>query len=450
MLMLPGIEDTSEHLEDGKKMAAVSQRLSQNDYKLGKGIKELTLSGYFPSQDTSGYALTSHPFTTSSGFKEIRPETLKVNLGWDDWDFDILHGMSVTNLKVLRLPLRLPSDCVRLGMALTIMPSLASLAITNIPDREEFLKELKHIGKGILSCASTLRELDIEMTNFNRPASWDKDERFIEPKDNGSLFCKLFPCPPMDDISALFERHSRQGTDTMVEAPLSLTKLRLKHVSLPRYSFGIVFNTMTVKHLHLPYSKVDEGVWKILKIYSQLDSLTDISYDMLSAGFLDFLGEQSSLKELTFARPQDRFDATDVTFYGANAHMMIRVSEEAPRVGPDAGAKYPSLDHFLSSLQEMRKLKHLGLPADMFTITRDCLFSIAQSLSGLEHLELGFDYNDTVRARTFPFTMKSTHTDSVFITESSTHVCILLPMRQPNSEEDHFLLSKATPTTARL
>lgn len=423
MLIIAIIGDHSEHLQDGpgscrlqncsscilaKEMAALNQLFSQNDGKLAQSIKELTLNGYFPSQGASGNFLTSHPFMQSSGFTTIRPEKFKVDLGWGDWDIGFLLGMSVTKLKVLKLPIRQASDFIQLGRALAVMPRLVSLVITDIPDRVEFLVELEHIGKGIKSCASTLRELDIEMTNFNRPASWDRDERFVEPKNDGLFFRKLFPCPPREELLVLCERHARRDTDPMVEAPLSLTKLRLKHVSLPWYSFGMVFNAEKINHLHLPYSMVDEQVWGFLATYAQLDTLMDISYDMLSAGFLNFLGKQSSLKDLSFARPQDRYDAMNIIFYGISPHMMFRVSKEAPRLGPDTGAEYPSLESFLYSLEDMTMLKHLVLPADMYTITPDSLLFIAASLTGLEYLELGFDYDSAVRANTLSFFMEST------------------------------------------
>ena len=424
ILIIPSLRGDFENLQDGlgscrppncrccvvlaKRMVAAKQLFRQNDYELAKSIKELKLSGYLPYRGVSSYSLTSDSLIQSGGFRAMRPETLKINLGWDHWDLNILHAMSVTNLKLLKLPVRLPSDCVRLGQALTVMPKLASLVITDIPDREEFLNELGYLGKGIMSCAPTLRELDIEMTNFNRPLSWAGDERFVEPQDDGFFFRKLFPCPPKEELLGLCERHSRHDTDPMTEAPLSLTKLRLKHLSLPWYSFGIIFNAKAIRQLHLPYSSADRQVWGFLETYAQLDSLTEISYDMLSAVFLGFLEQQSSLKELTFARPQDQCDGTDVIFYGTSAHMILRVSREAPRLGPDAGAEYPNLDNFLSSLEHMTMLRHLVLPADMYTITSGCLCSIATSLTSLEHLELGFDYNDLVRTRVFQPMMKST------------------------------------------
>ena len=384
------------------EMTAADQLFSQNGCTIAKGIKELTLSGYLTYISPPFYTILLHPFMSSRRFKAIRPETFKVELGWNDWNLGVLEMISMTNLRVLKLPICLPSDSARLGQALTTMPKLASLAITDIPDREEFLKELEHLGKGIMSCASTLQELDVEMTNFKHLPVWNRDERFIEQADDGFFIRKLFPCPSTEKLSALGGRHSRLKPDRMSEAPLHLTKLRLKHLSLPWYSFGMIFNATTIKDLHLPYSNVDDKVWGDLETYAQLNTLTDIRYDMLSAGFLRFLGQQSLLKELTFARPQDQYVLTNVMF-GAT----FRLSERAPRLGPDVGVGYPSPDDFFSSLKDMKILKHLVLPPNMYIITRHSLISMAASLTGLEHLELGFDYDDNVRALTFPLMMKS-------------------------------------------
>lgn len=398
--------EACSHCIDAKRTVAASQLFSQNSCRLAKSIKKLTLSGALP-YGLRPCSLASYPFIQSVGFKYIRPETFTVDMGWRDWDMDVLQGMSVTNLKFLKLPMSLPSDCVRLGKALTVMPNLESLAITDIPDREEFLTELEHIGKGIISCAPTLRELDIEMTNYNHPVEWERDETFIEPEDSGFFFRKIFPCPTEEELLALCKRHSRHDTDPTNEAPLGFRKLRLKHVNLPWDSFGTIFKAATIKHLQLPYSKAEEQVWGLLEKHGQLDTLTDISYDMLSTGFLSFLAGQSSLKEMTFARPQDQYEARAMSLYDGDPHMSISVFEEAHRLGPDIGAKYPSLEEFLSSLEHMTMLKHLVLPADMYTITPGCLLSVAASLTGLEHLELGFDYGNTVRARILPSIMKS-------------------------------------------
>lgn len=384
-----------------EKRVTLNQRFTQDNSKLAKSIKQLTLSGWLSYGGGTGYSLTTDPFMQSGGFKAMQPEIFNVAMSWDAWDFDVLQAMSVANLKVLNLPIHLPSDCIRLGQALKNMPRLASLTITDIPDRGEYMPGLEYIGKGIMSCASTLRELDIEMTNFNRPAPWDRDERFPEPDEDGFFFRKLFPCPPTEEhekYSTPFGRRSQYDMGPMIEAPLSLTKLRLKHVSLPWYSFGMIFDATSIKHLDVPYSMVDQQVWRLLKTDAQLDTLTEISYDMLSKGFLDLLKSQSSLKELVFARPQDRFDAANVTYYSKIPHLVYHVSEKAPRLGPDTGAEYPSLADFSSSLEHMTTLKHLVLPADMYTITCDFLLSLAAWLTGLEHLEFGFNYNDLVRA----------------------------------------------------
>lgn len=386
-------------------LVAANRLFSQEDYKFAKSIKELTLAGYFPLNEIHN-SLNSHPFVRSSGFKAIRPETFIVDLGLTGWDFRVLEGMSVHKLKSLRLPISIPSDCVGLGQALTNMPELVSLAITDIPDREEFTAGLDDIGKGIMSCASTLRELDIEMTNFNHPPAWAKDDRFVEPEEHGFFFRKLFPCPSTEEPSALCQRHLRVGTHPLAKARLDLTKLRLKHMSLPRYAFDMVFNATTIKDISLPYSNVDGEVWGMLETYAKLDTLTEISYAMLSAEFLHFLSQQSSLKRLTFVRPQDKYEVNNVTFYGDSPSVIHVVSKYAPRLGPDTGAGYPSLYDFSSSFEDLTSLKYLALPVDMYTITSSSLISLAASLTGLEHIELGFDYKDCVSAMAFPFALK--------------------------------------------
>ena len=420
---------------------------SRDECELVRSFKELTLSGYLPYLEDVVYPLFIHPIMRSCGFRAMRPEVFKVNLNWDHWDFAVLDSISVTNLRILKLPINRRSDCIGLGQMLTAMPRLASLTITDIPDRDEFVNSLEHLGKGILSCASTLRELDIEMTNFNRPAPWDRDERFLEPEEDGFFFRKLFPCSLGDEHSALCERRLRNTTDTMAAASLSLTKLRVKHMSLPWYSFGVIFNAKTIKQLHLPYSMVDEQVWGLLEMYAQLYILTEVSYDMLSAGFLNFLKQQSMLKELTFASPQDQYEGWGFTLYGDSTYLMFHTSNRAPRIGPDAGVGYPSLDQFLSSLENMTMLKHLGLPADMYRITSDCVFSLAASLTGLEHLELGFDYNDLVRAEDFRSRRDLLNADCVFGTGTPAGVCILLPLPRTNPGKDHILSAQATRAT---
>ena len=419
------LEETSSIVEDREDalqprawcdftatMAAAFQLFNQDGCRLAKGVKDLTLSGYAPYIDFPGYSAALRPFMRSRGFDTIRLETFKVELSWNNWDFSIMERVHVTDLKVLKLPICLSSDCLELGRALTDMPRLTSLTITDIPDREEFIYTLEHIGKGIMSCASTLRELDIEMTNFNHLPAWAQDERFVIPEGDGFFFRKFFPHRSLEENSA----------------PLHLTKLRLKHLNLPWYSFSMLFNATTIKHLHLPYSLVDNKVWKSLDTDAQLDTLTDISYEMLSAEFLRFLGRQSLLKELTFVRPQDRFEQDIFRNWGRYGRtLMFRVASRAHRVGPDAGAKYPSLNDFCSCFKEMTMLKHLVLPADMYTITCRSLISIAASLTGLEHLELGFDYQDPVRAKTSPFTPlpsqhKGLYTDSGFVAGASASV----------------------------
>ena len=363
---------------------------SRNDCKLAKGVKELTLRGNFSYTGPPGHYITSTPFLQSGGFKAMQLEMLIVDLFWMDWNLDVLTDMWVANLKVLKLPICQASDYNRLGKALATMPRLVSLTITDLPDREEFISELGCLGTGIMACASTLRELDLEMTNFNRPCSWGGNERFIEPEENGFFFSRLFPCPSAEhsaeEYKASRKCHSRSGPDLTVFPRLGLTKLRLKHMSLPWYSFALIVDATKIKSLELPSSMVDDFVWETLKLDAQLHSLTEISSDMLSEIFLAFLGGQSSLQELSFTRPQDRYTGWLVAFSDFETAMTYTLSREAPRLGPDAGAGYPSLD-FLSSLEGMAMLKHLVLPTDMYTSPD--LASIAASLIHLENVEIG-------------------------------------------------------------
>ena len=169
-----------------EQLAAVNHRFSQNGYK------EITLSGRFPTMCDVDVA--SHPIIRSSGFRAIEPETFNVELSRIDWDFSVLKRISVTNLKKLKLPISQPLDVSQLGKALTTMPRLVSLTITAISNLQACLCRLGDLVRGILSCASTLRELDLEM----RPKSTWRDEHFVLPKE-GVLFQRLFPCPPMEE-----------------------------------------------------------------------------------------------------------------------------------------------------------------------------------------------------------------------------------------------------------
>ncbi len=239
------------------------------------------------------------------------------------------------------------------------------------------------------------------MTKYNPLSPWDVDDLdpFIEPDELGYFFRKIFPCPSEKEPIPLSERHHQQTTDPVVEVPLCLTRLRLKHLSLPWYSFDTIFNAETIKNLHLPCSSVDTQLWGLLA-NARLDTLTDLSFDMLSTPFLSFLSQQSSLKELTFTPPPEP------TSWGNEPQWYRDFLRDAPRLGPYTGAGYPSLDAFLVSLKDMNMLKHLVLPTDMYKLSCECFFFFAEFLTALEDLELGFDYNDLVRARTFPFISK--------------------------------------------
>lgn len=364
-------------------LQAVNQLWKINRYT------ELTLSGSNPGT----FFCRTHPLIPALGFMAVEPETFKVELDWNQWDSSILERMSVVNMKTLKLPISQYSDYIRLGRALTKMPRLVSLAITDIPNSQKFTNKLGHIGGGILNCASTLRELNIELTS---PQSLSR----IRPEEDGFIFGKLFPCELMEKLSVSRER-SRLDTGSVVEAPLRLTKLRFKNLSLPLYSFGKIFDATTIKHIDLPCSTVDGKVWKVLETHAQLDTLTEIDHDMISAEFLRFLSRQPSLKELTIVLRQD--------WYWRMYVVLVCEGFDTRNFAPiGAGARHPSLEDFLSSLQHMKMLKHLVLPRDLYPMTSRTLTFIAATLTGLEHLELGFDYEDRVSVTTCLFNLKAT------------------------------------------
>ena len=316
----------------------------------------------------------------------VAPEIFKVETVRALWDVGILESMFLTNLKSLSVPISHPSDCVRLGLALAKMPRLVRLSLADIPNSRKFVNRLVHIGGGILNRASTLRELNIEMATFNCVP-------LTEPENGLFIFGNLFPCGLMQKLYKLRER-SRIYTGSVVKAPLRLTKLQIKHLSLPSYSFGVIFDATTIKHIHLPNSKVDRKVWEVLERHAQLESLTEIHYDMFCAEFLGFLSRQTSLKELIFVRQEDWITYTMLS-------------------GVDIGMSYftvrrgPSVEDFLSSLQHVKMLKHLVLPWDLYPITKHTLVFIATNLIVLEHLELGLNYYDHVSVTTYIFQMKA-------------------------------------------
>ena len=317
----------------------------------------------------------------------VAPEIFKVETVRALWDVGILERMFVANLKSLKIPISHPTDCIRLGLALAQMPRLVRLSLADIPNGQKFVDRLVHIGGGILNCASTLRELNIEMANFN-------GSPLLEPENGLWIFRKLFPCGLIKKLYKIRER-SPVYTGSVTAAPLRLTQLRIKHLSLPWYSFGVIFDATTIKHIHLPSSKVEYKVWKVLERYAQLESVTDIHYEMFCAEFLGFLSRQASLKKLIFVRQEDW-----VT-YAMLSGVDIGLSYFTARRGP-------SVEDFLSSLQHVKMLKHLVLPWDLYPIKKRTLAFVAEHFTVLEHLELGLNYYDHVSVTAyFFFKMKS-------------------------------------------
>lgn len=351
-------------------LVAINQFWKKNQYR------KLTLSGDVPGIEFR----KSHPLIPPWAFMAVAPEIFKVETVRTLWDVGILERMLVVNLKSLKLPISHPSDCVRLGLALAKMPRLGRLSIADIPNSREFVNRLVHIGGGILNCASTLRELNIEMARYYCLP-------LTEPANGEFIFHKLFPCGLMKKLYELRESSSLY-TRSVNEPALRLTKLRIKHLSLPWYSFGVIFDATTIKHIHLPSSKVDRKVWKVLERHAQLESLTEIHYEMISAEFLGFLSRQAFLKDLIFVRQEDWLT------YAMLSGVDIGMSYFTGRRGP-------IVEDFLSSLRHVKMLKHLVLPWDLYPITKHTLAFVAANFTVLEHLELGLSHYDHVSVTTY-------------------------------------------------
>lgn len=336
----------------------------------------------------------------------------------------MLSSFDLTRLRSLKMPVRAPPDCLKIGAAFIGMPHLANLTITELSDSQDFVNEFCHLGDGIMALSSSLRSLDITITNCNRVEAWEKDEAFVEPDDLAFFFMEFFPEPSGDRIEALVRARYNDPREPLdvntlrsFKGKLNLERIRLKHIGLPWWTFQTVFNPETIKELDLPKCRIAPNIWYDLGNHATLHKLANINYEILSSPFMGLLSTQSSLHSLSFARPPDRYILAGMT---SNFLDMIRVdsasfviTEEAPRLGPGtqwgrsrarnassltgplssyAQCQYPKKTEFVKALSGKTSLKHLVLPADMFDITPEFMTCLAIGLPALESIEWGFDY----------------------------------------------------------
>ena len=314
------------------------------------------------------------------------------------------------------------------------MTSLKSLAITDMPDRPEFLEEFPCLGLGILSRYDTLQEFDIWLTNWNRPNyycdTWQErvtieDEAFVTPETLDWFLGWLFPRSPKDLIDECRQKYTNfrdtifHEKDSAVSAMplLKLEKLRLRHIDLPSYAFQEVFDGQKLRELSLAFCDVDSKVWQTIGT-TQLLSLANVDYDLVSQDLLRFLAAQSSLESISFARPADKCIASDFVLYPGEDSVVLnmQMAKRTPMLGQGTvwgqaslygqdlarsrGTPYPTLEHLLGSISGA-KVKELHIPADMYDITPSVMRMISKKLTYLEHISWGFNYDSLVSLAIF-------------------------------------------------
>lgn len=378
-----------------------------------KDLRELKLSGWLPQTlESVNEGTPGHTFKGPLGVCALRPEILNIEVRWPSWSPIMLSSFDLTRLRSLKMPVRAPLDCRKIGAAFLGMPHLEYLTITALSDSQDFVDEFRHLGDGIMALSSALRSLDVTITNCNRAEDWEKDEAFVEPDDVAFFFQKFFPEPSCHQIEALVRARyedPRESLDVNIlqssKGQLNLERLRLEHIGLPWWAFQTVFNPETIKELDLPTCRTAPNVWVDLGKHAQLYKLAHINYDVLSGPFRSFLSTQHSLRSLSFARPPDIYilagaqnlldTGTDITDFA--------VKEAAPHLGPGTEwgrtrtrnvslCQYPSNSDFVRLLSSKTSLRHLVLPADMFDITRKFITILATKMPALESIELAFDY----------------------------------------------------------
>lgn len=358
----------------------------------------------------------------------------------------MLSSFDLTRLRSLKMPVRAPLDCLRIGAAFLDMPHLANLTITDLTDSQDFVNEFRHLGDGIMALSASLRSLDIGIKNCNRSGDWEKDENFVEPIDVAYFFKNFFPEPTCNEIEALVRgryQDPREPLDVNIlrssRGQLNLERIRLRHIGLPWWAFQTVFNPETIKDLDLPACRIAPNVWDDLAQNTQLHRLAHINYEILLGPFMSFLSTQPTLHFLSFIRPPDiyRVAAIRPNVFDDRVGDITDfvVIEEAPHLGPGtdwgrahardawllqsrtqfehqirspssgdslekfmrsltscADSQYLDASIFVKALSNKTWLKHLVLPADLFDITPSFVVCLADVLLALESIELGFDY----------------------------------------------------------
>ena len=412
--------------------------LTNHKDMLSKRSFELSFTGSFgeandfryPNDLTIADECRLQKALNARGWSPLDIKSFQFNMYWKFWDTMILSSISQSHLLTLKIPFPHYSELPALVRALSAMPQLRSLVVTDIPDRHDLSRYAPMLGQGIRSRQESLRELDLEMTNFNRPNSyaseWERDETFARHDPVDWFFDNLF-LDPKDLAEWCNSLPFKCGASECVEYALSptcghgllqLEKLRLKNIDIPAYASQKVFDWAYLKELRLLHGRVDDAIWEDLKA-AKLEVLEDIDYTQLTHPLVRLIQSQSSLKSVTFARPQPIWREGGVTDWeDGNGPQMTFILAEAPALlgpatqwgrsaswnkrahhrsfGSDKHLWYPGVTALLVALGMNEGLENLFLPADMFDITPAVIKMASRQLKSLTHLSWGFDYDDQV------------------------------------------------------
>ena len=407
---------------------------------LSKHSFKLTFTGSFGEANDLRYpnGLTIaeehrlHKALNARGWSALDIKSFQFNMYWKFWDTMILSSISQGHLLTLKIPFPYYSELPALVRALSAMSQLRSLVVTDIPDRHDLSRYAPMLGQGIRSLQASLRELDLEMTNFNRPNpyvnKWERDEIFARRDPDDFFFDNLFLDP--EDLAEWCDNLPiKCGASECVEYALSpkceqgllqLEKLRLKNIDIPAYASQKIFDCAYLRELRLPHGRVDAAIWEDLKA-AKLEVLEDIDYTQLTHPLVRLIQSQSSLKSVTFARPRPVWYEGDVVDWedGDGPWMSYRLAEMPAKLGPatqwgsifswnklarhhtsggsdDKHLWYPGITALLVALGMNKGLENLYLPADMFDITPTAIKMASRQLKSLKHLSWGFNYEDQV------------------------------------------------------
>lgn len=402
-------------------LGVLDRFLASQTNKMSKRPRSLTFRGKLGMRtqvmDRAAGDL-EHRFIGAHGLAASTPQTFEVNMHWQYWDMAILSVFPMSQLSVLKVPIGIPADCEQLGRALVTMPLLKSLTIRDMADHPHFLKNYPFLGLGIRSRSATLKDLDLSMTNHNRPNFYDawehtvENERFVKPATLNYFFSAIFPLS-MDDIHVnarqrymKFEEQIKKKMSRPEDCTrlLSLAKLHLKRIDLPAWSFEKVLDGTNLKELRLQYCDVDKDVWPSIGS-RMLVALENIDYELLRCKtFRHFLYSQSHLQSLSFARPPDQYRAAYLVFWTRDEvpTLLMELESQAPPLSQawamvsDANSGYPTSETFLNTLSKAN-IRNLLLPVDMYCISPNDIRGIGAFLPFLQQLTWGFDYGNPVR-----------------------------------------------------